>query len=576
MQRGRELANLTVCDRGHQESLHNKDVIQVRIRAEEGGEHLPSGRRITRTGVAALGSLLAGRRRYARAIAVFGEIVALYARYRLRPEGRSLSDVHKDAADRVTELCRRNGAIWVKAAQFFSCRPDVLPLEYIQSLQTLQNEGMSVPFRHVEQALRRAWGSSWRTHFEEFSEIPVAVASIAQVHRARLAGGQEVAVKVRLPGVVELFEQDARVFRFLAELVAPFFRQLDFPQITEQLLEMTAVEMDFRNEAQNLERFARIPHPPRIRVPVLHTALSAANVLVTNWEEGVRLREHLDANPDQAADLLTLLFGSYLQQVTRVGLYQADPHPGNFIVGAGGDIVILDFGAIGKLTPQEVRNYSRLLYGLMGFLPGEDIGQLFVDAGFVGGRAETLKDLALYVLSDRMNGNNNVAYAMEDIIEKFRENHVRIPDTYIGIARVLITLGGLLMHYKVPQTIEDHRAAVRNLLIEHGDVVDAQQAVLLPPDDQCRRLDILELVTHLHLAVDVVLDLFGDGGVGGLERTHLFDEEIRQPRRIRHGPVHGHEHVVGFVRDQRVITFRQQGGELGRQQGDAGGIDQSQ
>jgi len=410
---------------------------------------LASSRGITRTGVAAIGSLLTGRRRYARALAVFGEIVALYARYRINAQGKSLAQVHKEAADKITALCRRNGAIWVKAAQFFSCRPDVLPIQYIQSLQTLQNEGMQVSFRHIDAALTRAWGSGWRDNFQEFSEIPVAVASIAQVHRARLKDGPSVAIKVRLPGVVELFEQDARVFRFLAELVSPFFRQLDFPQITEQLLEMTAIEMDFRNEAQNLDRFSRIPHPPRIGVPVLESRLSTKDVLVTHWVEGVRLREHLDEHPEQAADLLTLLFGSYLQQVTRIGIYQADPHPGNFIVDPDGRIIILDFGAIGKLTPQEVRNYSRLLYGLMGFLPDVDIGELFVEAGFVGGKAQTLKELALYVLSDRMN-DANVAYAMEDIIELFRENQVRIPDTYIGIARVLITLGGLLMHYKVP------------------------------------------------------------------------------------------------------------------------------
>ena len=174
------------------------------------------------------------------------------------------------------------------------------------------------------------------------------------------------------------------------------------------------------------------------------------------------MREFLDKDPSQAADILTLLFGSYLQQVPRVGLYHAEPHPGNFIVSPEGEVVILDFGAIGKLTPQEVSRYSRLLYGLMGFIPGADIGQLFVDAGFVGGKAETLRDLALYVLSDRMHGDN-VATAMEEIIEKFRENHVRIPDTYIGIARVLITLGGLLMHYNVPfdWTPPEQRASLK-------------------------------------------------------------------------------------------------------------------
>lgn len=417
---------------------------------------------IAKTGFAALGSLLSGRRRYARAVAVFGEVVALYARHKLAPGDQTLADIHADAAERVTDLCRHNGAIWVKAAQFFSCRPDVLPIEYIRSLQVLQNEGMQVPFSFVDSALTRAWGSQWRAQFQTFSEIPVAVASIAQVHRARLTCGQEVAIKVRLPDVVQLFEQDARVFRFMAELVAPFFQQLDFAQITEQLLEMTAIELDFRNEAQNLERFSRITHPQRIRVPVLRQRMSGADVLVTHWEEGARLREHLDEHPDQAADILTLLFGSYLQQVTRVGLYQADPHPGNFIVSPDGEVVILDFGAIGKLTPQEVRHYSQLLYGLMGFIPDVDIGQLFVDAGFVGGKADTLRDLALYVLSDRMNGDN-VAMAMEEIIEKFRENHVRIPDTYIGIARVLITLGGLLMHYNVPfdWTPPEQRASLK-------------------------------------------------------------------------------------------------------------------
>jgi ubiquinone biosynthesis protein len=417
---------------------------------------------IARSGFAALGSLFSGRRRYARALAVFGEIVALYARFKLNPESNSLNDIHQASAEKVTELCRQNGAIWVKAAQFFSCRPDVLPIEYINALQVLQNEGMQVPFAAIDKALTRAWGSQWRAQFSEFSEIPVAVASIAQVHRARLTCGQEVAIKVRLPEVVRLFDQDARVFRFMAELISPFFKQLDFAQITEQLLEMTAIELDFRNEAQNLERFSRIAHPQRIRVPILRQKISNAEVLVTHWEEGERLREYLDANPERAADILTLLFGSYLQQVTRVGLYQADPHPGNFIVSPQGEVVILDFGAIGKLTPQEVSRYSKLLYGLMGFTPGVDIGQLFVDAGFVGGKAETLRDLALYVLSDRMHGEN-VAMAMEELIEKFRENHVRIPDTYIGIARVLITLGGLLMHYKVPfdWTPPEQRASLK-------------------------------------------------------------------------------------------------------------------
>lgn len=401
-------------------------------------------------GARAVTGLVAGRGRYLRALTTFGELAAVYARRRVSPgSARSLEDTHRYAADRVTELCRRNGASWVKAAQFFSCRPDILPREYIESLQKLQNEAAPVHFNDLKATLLEAWGGDWEKHFSEFDLVPVATASIAQVHRARLKSGEEVAVKIRLPDVVELFDQDSRIFRLLARVIGPFFRELDIPQVVEQLLDMTSVELDFRSEAENLRRFGRLPHPDGIRVPVLFAELSGPAILVTGWEEGSRLRDYLDQHPEDAPDLLGRLFASYLQQVTRFGMYQADPHPGNFIVNSQRQLVILDFGAIGKLAPNEVRSYSRLLYGLMGFEGQVDIGQLFIDAGFVGGSAETLRELAMYVLSDKLN-QSRPTDAMGELLQLFRENSISIPDSYIGIARVLITIGGFLMNYDVP------------------------------------------------------------------------------------------------------------------------------
>ena len=401
-------------------------------------------------GARAVTGLVAGRGRYLRALGTFGELVAVYTRRRVAPsEARSLEDTHRYAAGRVTELCRRNGASWVKAAQFFSVRPDILPREYIESLQELQNEAAPVHFDELKQALIDAWGKDWERHFSEFDLVPVATASIAQVHRARLTSGEEVAVKIRLPEVLRLFDQDSRIFRLLARVAAPFFRELDIPQVVEQLLDMTSVELDFRNEAENMRRFARLPHPDGIRVPSLFAELSGPAVLVSGWEEGDRLRDYLDKHPEDANDLLGRLFASYLQQVTRFGMYQADPHPGNFIVNSQRELVILDFGAIGKLEPNEVRSYSRLLYGLMGFEGQVDIGELFIDAGFVGGSAETLRNLAMYVLSDKLK-QSRPTDAMAELLQLFRENHISIPDSYIGIARVLITIGGFLMNFDVP------------------------------------------------------------------------------------------------------------------------------
>lgn len=407
-----------------------------------------SNRSLISTGLSAGGGLVAGRRRYARAVSTAASMARIYASFALGRK-RDVSEAHTLAAERLVALCRRNGATWVKAAQFFSCRPDVLPREYIVALQTLQNEANPVAFRKLEPLLTKAWGNDWRDYFQFFDPQPAATASIAQVHRAQLLNGDWVAVKVRLPGVVELFAQDTRVFRLLARLFAPLFRELDMVQITEQLISMTRQELDFRHEAQNLMRFSRLDHPPGVHTPTLVPEMCREGVLMTHWVDGKRLRDYLDENRDQAAGLLGLLLTSYLKQVTRDGIYQADPHPGNFLVNDKGEITILDFGTIGRLTSDEVRRYSRLLYGLMGFEGEVDIGELFEQAGFVGGDPDTLRELAMYVLSDRLK-RSNPAEAMADLLQRFRENHVYIPDSYIGIARVLITLGGFLMNYDVP------------------------------------------------------------------------------------------------------------------------------
>ena len=399
-----------------------------------------------RESIAGVSGLAGGRSRYLRALTAMARVAAIYA------GGVGKDDRHQRhcrGAVILASLCRRNGAFWVKAAQFFSCRPDVLPQEYIEAFQQLQNDASPVPFAKIETALEKSWGKDWRDNFRWIDENPVAVASIAQVHRGRLKDGTDVAVKVRLPGVKKLFEQDAKVFQVLATLAASRFREFDLKQAVEQLLIMTAMELDFRNEAANTRRFARQPHHPRIRIPELIDGLSGERILVTSWEEGPRLRNHLDAHPEQAGDLLSVLLTSYLQQVTRFGVYQADPHPGNFLVNAQGQVVILDFGAIGVLTPDEVRRYSRLLYGLMGFEGDVDIGELFVQAGFKGGSPETLRELALYVLTDKVSQQGPVA-AMGELMQRFREERISIPDSYIGISRVLITLGGFLMSYQVP------------------------------------------------------------------------------------------------------------------------------
>jgi ubiquinone biosynthesis protein len=400
-----------------------------------------------------VGHLVAGRRRHARAVMTSLAMLRVYRRWYFAggengARAARLGETNRLAAQKLVDLCARNGGAWIKAAQFFSCRPDVLPREYIEALQQLQNDAPPQPFARLRPVLDARWGEGWQDRFTWFDEKPVATASLAQVHRACLQDGRVVAVKIRLPGVVESFRQDEVTGRVVAGMLAPLVRELDLAQVVDQLLRLTADELDFRNELRNLQRFAALPHRPRIRVPQVYPELCAEDVLITGWVEGERLRDFLDHNPSRAPDLLTELFQSYIQQVTQFGVYQADAHPGNFIVNADGIVTILDFGALAELTDEERRNYAALLFACVTGQT-DNIGELFERAGFVGGKSESLQNLASYVLTDRLK-QDGLSESMIDLLELFREKRVKIPDSYINIARVLITVGGFLMNYNVP------------------------------------------------------------------------------------------------------------------------------
>lgn len=397
----------------------------------------------------ALAGLLSGRQRYLRASVTLTEIATLYARWRIFNGRRPLEEVHANAGQKLATLARRNGGAWVKAAQFFSTRADILPEAWITSLQTLQNDATPIDFSQIQGVLAQGLGRNWCDYFDWIDATPVATASTAQLHRAKLKNGPEVALKVQLPGVKESFLQDMASFRLLAKYANPLVKELDLVQIVACLVDMTLEELDFRHEARNLQAFSRLPHPSYIKVPHLYDSLTREQLLVTSWEEGARLREHLDANPDNAPHLLNLLLGSYLQQVTRFGLFQADPHPGNFLVNSQGQLVIVDYGALGRLTRDEVTRYSHLLYGLMGFHGAVDIGALFIEAGFEGGTPEVLQSLAEFITTDKLKQMAPLA-ALEEILSSFRRHHIRIPDSYVALSRVLITLGGFMLHYNAP------------------------------------------------------------------------------------------------------------------------------
>jgi ubiquinone biosynthesis protein len=398
--------------------------------------------------------LVEGRDRYLGVTRVALSIEQIYRKQRHRAKFVSVPDAqalliaaHEESAQKIVDLCKENGAIWVKFGQFLSCRPDVLPMEYVMALQALQNSAIPAPFEAIHPMIVTAWGDKWDERFKAFDIKPSAAASVAQVHRAVLRDGRQVAVKFQLPDVRELFEQDSLVFRSVAAIVSPLIREFDIRQMTDQLIKLTLEELDFRREAANLRKFTERTHMPGIRIPQLVDDLCTEKILVTDWIEGTPMSRYLEQHPDRAAAVLTRLLHSYIQQVTQFGVYHADPHPGNFIVSDSGEIAILDYGAIAYLSKEETQSYGALLLGLMG-MPGAPLGELFRRAGFVCENQQVLEEISYHFIGDNRR-EKSVSDRLNDILERLRTNRVTIPDSFIAMARVIISVGGLMKRYDV-------------------------------------------------------------------------------------------------------------------------------
>src|SRR5699024_3739987 len=376
-----------------------------------------------------------------------GQVLLIYGQQDWRAESKA--PLHRQSAKKIADLCERNGVTWIKAAQFFSSRPDILPAEYLHEFQRLQDTVKPVPYTVIAKQLDKTWDKGWRSQFKYFSTEPVATASIAQVHKAQLLAGDWVAVKVLLPGIRRTFQQDSQVFKWVANIIRPLVKEIDTNQVAEQLLSTTRKELNFTHEAEHHLNFAQCTHLAGIKIPQLYHELCTSRVLVSEWIEGERLRDHLREHPAEAKPLLQRVFFSYLQQVTEFGLFQADPHPGNFLVDGVGNIVILDFGAMGVLKEAERQSYQALFAGLIqNNLSDDDLLRLFKQAGFVGGKAKTLRELSDYMLTNRL-ATESPWESMQNIMQQLRAEKVQIPDSYVSISRVLITLGGLLQLYNV-------------------------------------------------------------------------------------------------------------------------------
>lgn len=254
---------------------------------------------------------------------------------------------HRRSAPRVLKTIRRLRGMFTKSGQYLSARPDLVPEAYVETLATLQDAVPAHPYRPIAAQVERELGGSIGELFAHFDRRPIASASLAQVHRARLRDGSDVAVKVLYPDIEPLVRADLRNLGLLVSVVGRVWPRYDFRVIYREIARLVPRELNLLSEAASAERIAgELAHRDDLAVPAIVRSHSSARVLTMQFIDGIKvtntaaLREAGIA-PEPLAERIVDIFGD---QVLGHGFFHGDPHPGNILIMRDGRVALVDFG----------------------------------------------------------------------------------------------------------------------------------------------------------------------------------------------------------------------------------------
>jgi ubiquinone biosynthesis protein len=422
-------------------------------------------------------------RRSRRLSSVAGMLTRVLGDYRLfaiysaflsrRAAAARLERLHARNARRFHQVSVTEGGAFLKVGQLLSARRDLLPAVWTGTLATLQDSAPAESFADVRATVEAELEAPLASRFRSFDETPVGAASIGQVHRAVTLDGQAVAVKVQRPGIAERVEDDLTLLGLALEGLRGMLPPTDLDTITAELRERVMGELDYVAEARAMQRMAdAFDGTEGVRVPRPVPELCSARLLTATFVPGQKITCALDAATadgaggdgagatEQVSELLGRLLEVHLRQVLELGFFQADPHPGNFLVTAQGELVLLDFGCTREIDDATRRAYKELMMcSLAGDVPG--VVARLESLGFrtASGRPDTLLAFAAELLaafrSAALGGTVHWPTTEEllaqsgALLEQMqRDPVVRIPSEFVMIGRLFATLGGLMQHHR--------------------------------------------------------------------------------------------------------------------------------
>jgi ubiquinone biosynthesis protein len=449
------------------------------------------------------------------------EIVAILARHGFGIIGDHFvgddAERERSRAQHLRTACEELGTMFIKLGQMLSTRGDLLPEAYRVELAKLVDDVPPLPADVIAEVIREELGAAPEAIFATFDREPIGCASIGQVHTARLLDGRDVVVKVRKPGVETLVQIDLEILAQLIDTWAPRFPGLedyDARGVLREFSESLLAELDYRREAAN-ERFFRgaFANDPGFSIPDVIAEYSTGRVLTHERVEGRKVSEVSGLSNRRRAAVSQRIARFVLEPTFEHGVFYADPHAGNLLIQEDGSLAVVDFGMVGRLTPEARRRVA----GMFLAISRRDTERLTdriievtaprhpIDRPLLMSEIERLLERYVDVAFDDVPLGN----ALGELLHVLRRHHLRLPSNLAALIKALVMCEGILQTLDPESSLADYLQPMAGKLVYQG-IAGGDDAV-----DRLRdsALDMAQLSIELPRRIDRVL--------GEIERGNL-------------------------------------------------------
>jgi predicted unusual protein kinase regulating ubiquinone biosynthesis (AarF/ABC1/UbiB family) len=359
----------------------------------------------------------------------------------------------KAQATWIRESLLELGPTFIKAGQLFSTRADLFPAEYVEELSKLQDQVPAFTYEQVASIIEADLGKSLNQLFRHFDPVPIAAASLGQVHKAQLHSGEEVVVKVQRPGLKKLFTIDLAILKKIANYFQnhpKWGKGRDWLGIYEECCRILWLETDYLNEGRNADIFRRnFRTQTWVKVPKVYWRYTSPRVLTLEYVPGIKI-SHYEAL--EAAGLDRKLLAkqgarAYLQQLLNDGFFHADPHPGNLAVSPDGSLIFYDFGMMGEIKTNVREKLMQTLFGIAEKNADRVVSSL-IDLGAlepIGDMGAVRRSIQFMLdhFMDKPFEEQSITQIGDDLYDIAYDQPFRFPATFTFVMRAFSTLEGV-------------------------------------------------------------------------------------------------------------------------------------